>query len=119
MTLCIAAEGTLQNKRYVVVASDFRTETPTSSAQIEDKLGTLIGDHPVLMAGTLSRGMELVGVFNSVFKDYPPKVGCPLSDIIRMPIQIQKRRLAHEYVSARLGMTYEEFLERGDIIYSA
>lgn len=113
MTLCLAAECAHNNRHYVVVASDFESETSTSSAQIQDKLGTLIGGHPVLLAGTLNRAIELMGVFNSVFKRHPPKSGQPLSDIIRIPIRIQKRRLAHEYVGARLGLTYPEFLRIG------
>jgi hypothetical protein len=116
MTLCIAAETTYATKNgstsVVIVASDKSTETETSKAEIEDKLVVLAGKWPILFAGTLNRAAELIDTYEKYFAKNPPTAE-NIMEVVKKPVIIQKRKLANEYVGARLGMTYAEFLERG------
>jgi hypothetical protein len=116
MTLCIAAETTYTDKRgstsAVIVASDTATETETARAEIDDKLVVIDKKWPFLFAGTFNRAAELIDLYAKCFtKDPPNKEN--VTELVKKPVLLQKRKLANEYVAARLGMTYTEFLERG------
>lgn len=116
LTLCIAAETTYTTKQgsasVVILASDKSTETETAKAEIEDKLVVLDNRWPILFAGTFNRAAELIDTYDKYFAKNPPTAE-NVMEAVKKPVLIQKRKLANEYVGARLGMSYTEFLERG------
>jgi len=121
MTLCVAAECK-RHKRFfnaVVFATDFEVEGGIASAQIGMKVAMVTSEeYPILMAGTMTRAIELAQVIYGVAeRQLSPrdKDNIPLNwdVVLRDGIRAQKRSLANELVSGRFGMTYEDFVRIG------
>jgi hypothetical protein len=111
-TLCIAAECTLGQKRRVVMACDYETENEMVGAEVQKKMMRLSNSHIALIAGTLSRAIEMCVVCQEFFAS---EKGLQLDtlDKLRESVTVQKKRLADELVSGQLGMSYEDFLNSG------
>lgn len=114
MTLCIAASCQDKRKPRVVIVTDWKVSTQTATAEIQDKLYWINDNTPVLIAGTISRAVELKDTYRNCFERLAKKGNAlrasDLPDVMKRPLGIYKQKLANEYVSLRLGLTYREFL---------
>jgi len=121
MTLCVAAECRRYKRFFnaIVFATDFNVEGEVGSAQIGSKLAlTTYQNYPILMAGTQTRAISLAREVNRAvdeFSEPPDKESHPLEweGVLQVAAMRQKFLIANEIVSARLGISYEEFLEKG------
>lgn len=117
MTLCIAAACQDRGKPRVIIATDWKASIQVATAEIQDKLYWINDNTPVLIAGTISRAVELKDTYRNYFgrlgKEKPNESikASELPDVMKRPLGIYKQKLANEYVSLRLGLTYKEFLE--------
>lgn len=122
MTLCVAAACQERGKPRIVLATDWRAETSIASGDTEDKLYWIGSNVAVLIAGTVSRAVELVDTYEQFFqsrekeqkekseKDREPIAASNLIDLFKTPLIIFKNKLANEYVGVKYGMTYKAFL---------
>lgn len=117
MTLCIAAAGEDRGKLRIVISSDWRIENSSSGAEIQDKLYWIGDEWAVLIAGTITRAIELVDTYAEYFRSLKEKkikiTDTTLLDHMKKPPIAQKYKIANEYVGALLGMTYKDFLTNG------
>ena len=115
MTLCIAAMCGYNGRQAVVLGSDFMVEG-AFKADILDKLYWINGQQwPVLISGDISRAVELKEVYRQALEDRAAPIGADdLMTIMYGPLRVQKERIADQYVSRRLGVSYKDFLERGE-----
>jgi hypothetical protein len=67
MTLCIAAICQDRGKPRIVVGTDWKASTGEASAENQDKLRWVTDDIPMLLAGTVSRAIELQAVYRQFF----------------------------------------------------
>lgn len=115
MTLCIAASCQDRRKPRVVIATDWKVSIQSATAEIQDKLYWIDDNTPALIAGTISRAVELKDTYRNHFERLGKRKSSPkasnLPDMMKRPVGIYKQKLANEYVSLRLGLTYREFLE--------
>lgn len=121
MTLCVAAECH-RHKRFfnaIVFSTDTRVEGQIATADIGRKIAVMPnGFYPVLMAGTQTRALELVGEITHAIarwdvpldQDYQSP---PWEMLLRESVTRQKAKLANEITSGSFGITYEEFLKCG------
>ena len=115
MTLCIAAACQDRGKPRVVIASDWKATDSVGTADIQDKLYWITEDIPVLIAGSITRAIEL----KDTYKQYVEALAAQsspvqikqqdLNDHIKEPIKMFKRKLAEEYLSKRFGLNYDAF----------
>jgi len=82
----------------------------------------ITGDIPVLIAGTVSRAIELRDTYKQFLEEREkrearkpdnektPITPSNLTDIFKTPLIIFKNKLANEYVGLKYGMTYKAFL---------
>ena len=115
MTLCIAAACRYKDRDAVVLGSDFMV-TGSSKADILDKLYWIQNQEwPVLISGDdISRAVELKEVYRQALEGHTGPIG--VDDFLAVmyePLRIQKHRIADQYVSRVLGLSYEHFLGRG------
>jgi len=102
-----------------VFATDFEVEAEMAKAEIGCKVLMISHEEfPVLMAGTQTRALELSREISYAID----RKATPLGEEYRSPywesafeeaIVRQKRNIANEIVSARFGLTYEDFLKIG------
>lgn len=113
MTLCVAAECEYKGEARFVFAKDFAVETEIAGAEIEAKW-TRIGkaDYTALMAGSLSRAMELADYIGQRLES-DASDGETLLQIARFGAKELKYKLADEFVASRLGISYDRFLSEG------
>lgn len=113
MTLCVAAECIHKGEERLVFAKDFAVETEIAGAEIEAKW-TRIGkaDYPALVAGSLSRALELAGLISDRL-DSDVSDSETLIQIARSGVKEFKYKLADEFVGSRLGIGYDRFLAEG------
>jgi hypothetical protein len=116
MSLCIAAACQDRGKARVVIATDWKASAGIAAAEIQDKL-YWIGDYmPVLIAGTITRAIEL----KDTYKQYLAILGSAqpaqiqvkledLSDFIKEPIKIFRRKLVEEHMARKFGLNYDTF----------
>lgn len=113
MTLCIAAACVYKNRDAVVLGSDFTIEG-VSKADILDKLYWIHGKQwPVLISDEISRAIELKEVYRQALESAERVDRDDLLRVMYEPLRTQKRRIADEYVSRQLGMSYFHFLKHG------
>jgi len=116
MTLCIAAACQDRSKHRIVIGTDWKVGSEVATAEIQDKLYWINDDIPVLIAGTVHRAVDL----RDTIRDYLDHLKArkaelelmtsyQITDLIRRPVAIFKRKLAHEHVSLKLGIGYKEF----------
>ena len=122
MTLCIAAACQERGKPRIVIATDWRAGTETAAADIQDKLYWIDNNIAVLIAGTVSRAIELKDTYKQFLlrrekqeNDKPeperePITSANLIDVFKAPLTVYKNKLINEYLGARFGMTYHAFL---------
>lgn len=117
MTLCIAAACQDRRKPRLVVSSDWKVELNVSSAEIQDKFYWVTEYWIALVAGSSSRALELVNTYRASFKAMHDKkielTKANIIDVVKNPLRTYKRKLADEYVSLKLGLSYKEFLDKG------
>jgi len=117
MTLCVAAICQDNGKDRVVIATDWKVSTVSATAEIQDKLYWITPEIPVLIAGTISRAVELKDTykqyFESLSKKTPPVAitQSNVADVLKRPLALYKRKLTQEYISMRFGLDYKEFRE--------
>lgn len=122
MTLCVAAACQDHGKPRIVLATDWRAETSSASGDIQDKLYCISGNIAVLVAGAVSRAVELRDTYKQFLQrreaeqakkpdnEKEPITAANLIDILRTPLVIFKNKLANEYIGLKYGMTYKAFL---------
>lgn len=110
MILCVAAQYVHKGQDRVVFAADFSMESGVATAEIERKKTVYIckEEFPVLIAGSGSRARELITYIQEFWN------AADNEDIFlaacRLAIQKYKHGLANEYVSARLGISYDDLI---------
>lgn len=115
MTLCVAAVCQERAIERIVVATDWRAEGYVAAGEIQDKLYWIGDDVVVLIAGTITRAIELKNTIVQYFerrkkKNLSPPKTADLCDLFRIPIIHFKRKLVGEYVGLKFGMSFGEFL---------
>jgi 20S proteasome alpha/beta subunit len=117
MTLCIAAACQDRGKKRIVISSDWRIESSSFGAEIQDKLYWIGDEWAVLIAGGITRAIELVDTYAEHFRSLKEKkiklTDTTILDQVKKPPILQKYKIANEYVGALLGMTYRDFLTNG------
>jgi len=124
MTLCIAAickerKGKNKDPR-IVIATDWKGENPIAGAETTDKLYWIHKGCPVLIAGTVSRALELKDTYRQTFlplllaNPKAPMVADNAFDVLKTALPIYKRKRAEEYIGTTLGVGYEAFLQNRD-----
>jgi 20S proteasome alpha/beta subunit len=113
MTLCVAAQCAYKGQDQVVVAVDLSMESGIATAEIEHRKIRWIGQEqfPVLISGEYTRCVELIAHIEHIWdsrKDRTEEQAFLPS--CRLAVRKHKHTLANEYVSARLGMSYDNFL---------
>jgi 20S proteasome alpha/beta subunit len=117
MTLCIAAVCQDRGKSRIVIATDWKASIVEASAENQDKLRWITDNIPMLLAGTVSRAIELQAAYKQFFASLgertPPLMPDDknIGDLVRKPAAIFKAKLANEYVSLNLGLPYKDFRE--------
>ncbi len=116
MTLCIAAACQDKRKARIIIGSDWKVGTDVATAEIQDKLYWINDDMPVLIAGTIHRAVELRDTIGNYFHHLTAKkqelksmTRFQLTELIRRPVAIFKRKLADEHISLKFGIGYKEF----------
>jgi hypothetical protein len=114
MTLCIAATCYQGAKPKIVISSDWKMESEIAGAEIQDKLYWIRDDWPVLVAGTFTRAFQLKETYRSYIDRNQDRLQSmfrsEFMDFLRQPLIIYKHQLADEFIGARLGIRYENFL---------
>lgn len=113
MTLCVAAQCDHEDQDRVVVAADFSMESGIATAEIEHRKIRWIGKEqfPVLISGEHTRCLELIAHIEQMWDSRNDRQDeQAFMPSCRLPIRKHKHTLANEYVSARLGMSYDDFL---------
>jgi 20S proteasome alpha/beta subunit len=117
VTLCIAAACQDRGKIRIVVSTDWRVENSSFGAEIQDKLYWIGDDWAVLIAGRITRAIELVDTYAEYFRGLREKniklTDTTLIDHVKKPPITQKYKIANEYVGALLGVSYKDFLTNG------
>jgi hypothetical protein len=86
-----------------------------AGADTQDKLYWIGDDVAVLIAGTITRAIELKNTIITYFEQRkkralsPPKAA-DLCDLFRIPVIHFKRKLVSEYIGLKFGMSYKDFL---------
>ncbi len=73
MTLCVAAACKDNRRSRIVIATDWRAETPIASGDIQDKLYWIDNNIAVLIAGTVSRAIELRDTYRQFLEEREKK----------------------------------------------
>jgi 20S proteasome alpha/beta subunit len=122
MTLCVAAACQERGKPRIVIGTDWRAGTETATADIQDKLYWIDDNIAVLIAGTVSRAIELKDTYKQFLRkrekqeknkpetEREPLTTANLLDVFKAAPTIHKNKLINEYVGLRFGMTYPAFL---------
>jgi len=117
MTLCIAAATRDKHKPRIVIATDWKAGTEIAGAEIQDKLAWATDNIPVLLAGDVSRAIELKNTYRQFFealgKRKPPVAATQhtIGDLIRKPAAVFKSKLVNEYINLKYGLPYKAFRE--------
>jgi hypothetical protein len=133
MTLCVAAiceerKGKSRESR-IVIATDWRGETSEAGAETTDKLYWIWKGCPVMIAGNVSRAIELKDTYRQALVPLllmnlnAPMLRDNSFDILKSVLPVYKRKLAEEFIGTTLGINYETFLQSreklGDETYRA
>jgi hypothetical protein len=113
MTLCVAAQCDAGVAEKVVIANDFSMESGIASAEIEYRKMQWIGQerYPVLMSGEQTRGLELIVCLEQYLDSRSSREqDVDFLSCCRLAVRKHKHTLANEYVSARLGIAYDDLL---------
>jgi 20S proteasome alpha/beta subunit len=96
------------------MSSDFGMENAMARANIQHKTFQLSDDCSVLLSGDLSRAKELTELCREfINKATAGNDEWGIISVLQNAAKEQKRRLADEYIGARLGISYAEFLDSG------
>jgi 20S proteasome alpha/beta subunit len=114
MTLCIAALCQDKGESRIVIGTDWRAETSIAGGDVQDKVLWIGPNIPVLIAGTISRAIELKNTIEQYFeqreeKKLPMFKAADVPDVLRIPVVRFKRKLVSECVGLAFGMSYSEF----------
>lgn len=114
MTLCVVAKGVDGKQTKAVLAADYSVETDIAKAEIQNKF-MYVGDreYPVLIAGSSSRATELLARMADCGNSAKHQI-TEEDQFMRLCREAMKRHkhvIADEYVSARLGISYNTLLE--------
>ena len=110
MTLCI---GALANSNCIVFCFDSKVSSDEFGSETEHKIHVLNDRLMALVSGRPGRAKELASLYRGQLKGVP-LVEHELPDLLIAPWSVVKRRIADSYTSARLGLSYDEFLTNGD-----
>jgi len=117
MTLCIAAVCQERNHDRIVIATDWKAGSEEFAAENEDKLYWITDDIPVMIAGCISRAVELKNTYAQHFvrmSQQTPVVAVRaenLADIMKRPLAIYRRKRADEYTHDKTKLSFKQFLE--------
>lgn len=117
MTLCIAAVCQERNHDRIVIATDWKAGSEEFAAENEDKLYWITDDIPVMIAGCISRAVELKNTYARYFvwmSQRNPALTVKaesVADIMKRPLAIYRRKRADEYTYDKAKVSFKEFLE--------
>jgi hypothetical protein len=116
MTLCVAAACHDRGKPRIVIATDWRAEGYLAGADIQDKLYWVGDDIVVLIAGTITKAIELKNTIVQYVEQIqaqklPGPKAADLCDFFRTPVVQFKRKLVQEHIGLQFGLSYTEFLQ--------
>lgn len=115
MTLCIAA--VCQRDRRIVIATDWKAGTDEAAAENEDKLYWVTDSISVMIAGVISRAVELKDTYRQLFawmnQQIPPVIATSdnISDMLKRGMANYRRKRADEYTHNKLALSHKAFLE--------
>jgi len=117
MTLCIAAICQQRQQERIVVSSDWKQESGFAGSEIQEKLYWIRDDWPALVAGTLTRAVQLKDTYRTFLdRNLAQMQGLYRSEIanlLNQPLILYKHQLADEFIGSRLGIPYDVFLANG------
>lgn len=116
MTLCVAAACHAHRKSRIVIATDWRAEGYVAGADIQDKLYWVGDDIVVLIAGAITRAIELKNTIvqyeeQRQAQKLPGPKAADLCDFFRTPVLQFKQKLVQERIGLQFGLSYTEFLQ--------
>lgn len=117
VTLCIAAICQQNRRDRLIIATDWKSSTGEAGAENQDKLKWITDNLPALLAGTVSRAIELRDTYRQYIEalaNRTPSVRIThlnVADIMRKPPILFKEKLVEEYIGLKFGLTYKGFRE--------
>ena len=102
-----------RGRERVVIATDWKASAGIATAEIQDKLYWITDDIPVLIAGTVTRAIELKDTYKQYFEHLTAQAQpfqikqTDLNDLLKEPIKIFRRKLAEEYLSQKFAPNYD------------
>lgn len=122
MSLCICAASIepRPSQRFlvpdptIVLCSDTRGETTTSSSeQMRKQVDLPWGFHALLAGSSLPIAREIADLFGDCLNERPPSNARQVLKTLRRGLALYKREIAEFHLESRLGITYQEFRSTG------
>jgi len=117
MTLCIASVCQDRERDRIVIATDWKAGTDIAAAENEYKLYWINDNNAVMIAGTVTRAVDLKNTYAQYFlwmlRQVPP-IGIKaenISDTLRRPLAMYHKKLADEYCYRTMKLSYKAFLD--------
>jgi hypothetical protein len=117
MTACIAAackekvEG--RDVVCIVGATDTKEQTTVASGEYLWKFRSIAYGWDAMIAGTVSSAEELVTEYERHLKTVK-LTESNVAEELRRPAETIKRRLAEHYIKMQVGMSYDDFMTKGN-----
>lgn len=114
MTLCIAAVCQDRGRDRIVIATDWKAGNDMAAAENEDKLYWITDNMPVMIAGTVTRAVDLKNTYAQWFMEHaePATIRVEkISDNLREPLAEFRRKLADEHLTCKFQLSHQGFLE--------
>jgi hypothetical protein len=121
MSLCVAAVCRSKSEPRIVLAFDLKISNDVFSSETEFKLEDVAPHLKIaaLFAGITSEARELISIYRTHLLESTELNVAEAAEQFRVPLRIRKKRMIESFVQARLGTTYEEFLDRREQIDSS
>jgi hypothetical protein len=114
MTICIGAlaKKAITSTPCIVLCFDSKVANENFGSETEHKFHILADRVMALAADRPGRAKELAIIYRDVLAGVQ-LTESNLLNVLREPIQILKRKLGSAYIGRKLGLAYQEFLDRG------
>lgn len=113
MTLCIAAPCLEGAEERIVIAADRRVENALMGGDVSLKIDFPMDSWVAMFAGSVHDAFELTEVYRSHLKGQRVTKDNARTVLLE-PAYARKRYLCDNYTRAKVGLSYEEFLDGGN-----
>lgn len=113
MTVCIAAVGFHENEHCIVLCNDWKQTSAMGSAENKDKEFWLKNGWWSLASGHSTGITSLVNEYRKHLHEVKEIHDGNISEEFAIPLRNRKHALANEYISAKYGISYDEFRQYG------